>query len=124
MTANRQGHTGTNAVNTVLRKPADFEAPLQGEIEGRVAIVHPLKFRARAASPDRRTSDLTGPRRLRSTATKWSDAPRQQAEAWSFREPRKHLVLCEAEELWDEVLAVEFPSNETFVELTSAPDLV
>ena len=35
----------------------------------------------------------------------------------------KHLVLGQVEELWDEVLVVEFPSKETFVEVIASPEI-
>ena len=35
----------------------------------------------------------------------------------------RHLVLGEVEELLDEVMAVEFPSKETFVEVISSPEM-
>ena len=40
-----------------------------------------------------------------------------------FQGAARHLVLGEVEEMWDEVLVVEFPSKETFADIITSPGM-
>ena len=112
-----------NVRNEVLRTDQVMQAFLDQEIEGPVVMVHLLKFKPRAEYADGRETGLTG-------AEAYGVYRREMVERVTSAGGRlmsssvvRHLVLGEVEELWDEVMAVEFPSKESFVEIISSPEM-
>ena len=110
-------------LNKVLRAVEDFEALLDLAIEGPVTMVHLLKFKARAAYADGRETELTGAEAYGLYRRKMVERVTSAGGRLVLSGIAKHLVLGEVEELWDEVLVVEFPSKETFVEVISSPEI-
>ncbi len=106
-----------NVVNEVLLTADDFERLLGAGIEGPVTMVGLLKFRDRAAYPDGRQTGLTGAEAFglyrRELLRRVASAGGRLAHSG----PVRHLLLGAVEEPWDEVLIVEYPSAETFVDI-------
>ncbi len=112
-----------NVLNKVVRTAEDFETLLDLAIEGPVAMVHLLKFKARAAYADGRETELTGAEAYGLYRRKMVERVAAAGGRLVFAGIAKHLVLGQVEDLWDEVLVVEFPSTETFVEVISSPEM-
>ena len=112
-----------NVLNKVLRTAEDFEALLDLAIEGPVTMVHLLKFKARAAYADGRETELTGAEAYGLYRRKMVERVTAVGGRLVFAGIARHLVLGQVEDLWDEVVVVEFPSTETFVEVIASPEL-
>ena len=112
-----------NVLNKVVRTAEDFQALLDLAIEGPVTMVHLLKFKARAAYADGRETELTGAEAYGLYRRKMVERVAAAGGRRVFAGIAKHLVLGQVENLWDEVLVVEFPSTETFVEVISSPEM-
>ena len=110
-------------LNQVLRTADDFEAFLDQEIAGRVAMVHLLRFKDRAEYSDGRDTDLTGADAFALYRQRMIEKATSVGGHLVFSASVGHLVLGEVEDLWDDILIVEFPSKEAFVETISAPEL-
>ncbi len=112
-----------DVLNKVLRTEEDIRTLLDLDIDGPVTMVHLLKFRDRAEYSDGRETDLTG---AEAYALYRHELVRRVTSADGrlvFAGSVRHLVLGVAEELWDEVLIVEFPAKETFVDIVSDPEI-
>ena len=112
-----------NVLNEVLRTAEDFEALLNREIGGPMTMVHLLKFKAKATYADGRETELTGAEAYGLYRRKMVERVTSVGGRLVFSGIARHLVLGQVEELWDEVLVVEFPSKETFVEVISSPEM-
>ena len=112
-----------NVRNEVLRTDEDMQALLDQEIEGSVVMVHLLKFKAKAEYVDGRETELTGAEAYGVYREKMVERVTSAGGRLVFSGVVRHLVLGEVEGIWDEILAVEFPSKETFVEAISSPEI-
>ena len=112
-----------NVRNEVLRTDEDMQALLDREIEGSVVMVHLLKFKAKAEYVDGRETKLTGAEAYGVYRRKMVERVTSIGGRLVFSGVVRHLVLGEVEDMWDEVLVVEFPSKETFVEAISSPEI-
>ncbi len=112
-----------NVRNEVLRTDEDMQALLDREIEGSVVMVHLLKFKAKAEYVDGRETELTGAEAYGVYREKMVERVTSAGGRLVFSGVVRHLVLGEVEGIWDEILAIEFPSKETFVEAISSPEI-
>ena len=112
-----------NVRNEVLRTDQVMQALLDQDIEGSVVMVHLLKFKPRAQYADGRETDLTGAEAYEVYRQKMVERVTSAGGRLVSSGVVRHLVLGEVEELWDEVMAVEFPSKESFVEVISSPEM-
>ena len=112
-----------NVMNKVVRTAADFQALLDRGIEGPVAMVHLLKFKDAAEYPDGRDSDLSGAGAYAIYREQMLAKVAAIGGREVFSAAAQHLVLGEVDELWDEVLVVEFPSAQAFVDTISSPEM-
>ena len=112
-----------NVHNAVLRTAGDLQAFLEQEITGPVALVHLLKFKARAEYADGRETELTGAEAYGLYRREMVQRGTSSGGRLVFSGAVSHLVLGEVEEMWDEVMVVEFPSKEAFVEIISSPEI-
>ena len=112
-----------NVQNTVLRTADDLQAFLDQDIEGSVGMVHLLKFKAGAEYPDGRATELTGAEAYGLYRGAMVERVTSGGGRLVFSGAARHLVLGEVEGLWDEVMVVEFPSKEAFVEIISSPEI-
>ena len=112
-----------NVRNEVLRTDEDMQALLDQEIEGSVVMVHLLKFKTKAEYVDGRETELTGAEAYGVYRGKMVERVTSAGGRLVFSGVARHLVLGEVEDMWDEVLVVEFPSKETFVEAISSPEI-
>ena len=100
-----------------------MQAFLAKDIEGPVSMVNLLKFKEKAEYADGRETDLTGAEAYAlygRDMMRWVTA---QGGRLLFSGPAHHLVLGEADELWDQVAIMEYPSKEAFVQIVSAPEV-
>ena len=109
--------------NAVLRAADDLQTFLDQEAEGSVAMVHLLKFKARAEYADGRETELTGAEAYGLCRREMVQRVTSSGGRLVFSGQVSHLVLGEVEEMWDEVMVVEFPSKEAFVEIISSPEI-
>ena len=109
--------------NAVTPTPEGMQAFLAKDIEGPVSMVNLLKFKERAQYADGRETDLSG---AEAYALYGQDMIRwvtSQGGRMLFSGPAHHLVLGEADDLWDQVAIMEYPSKEAFVRIVSAPQV-
>lgn len=112
-----------NVHNAVLRTADDLQVFLDQEIEGSVAMVHLLKFKGRAEYADGRETELTGAEAYGLYRREMVERVSSSGGRLVFSGAVSHLVLGEVEDMWDEVMVVEFPSKEAFVEIISSPEI-
>ena len=112
-----------NVSNKVIRTANDMQALLSQEINGAITMVHLLKFKARAEYPDGRETDLTGAEAYGVYRSKMVERATSAGGRLVFQGVARQLLLGQVEEMWDEVLIVEFPSKESFDEIISSPDM-
>ena len=112
-----------NVRNELLRTDQVMQALLDQDIEGPVVMVHLLKFKPKAEYADGRETDLTGAEAYEVYRGEMVERVTAAGGRLVSSGVVRHLVLGEVEELWDEVMAVEFPSKETFVEVISSPEM-
>ncbi len=112
-----------NVSNRVIRTANDMQALLSQEINGAITMVHLLKFKARAEYTDGRETDLTGAEAYEVYRSKMVERATSAGGRLVFQGVARQLLLGEVEEMWDEVLIVEFPSKESFDEIISSPDM-
>ena len=100
-----------------------MQAFLAKDIEGPVSMLNLLKFREKAEYADGRETNLSG---AEAYALYGQDMLRwvtSQGGRLLFSGPAHHLVLGQADELWDQVAIMEYPSKEAFVQIVSAPEV-
>ena len=110
-------------LNGVLRTAEDMQALLDQELEGSVTMVHLLKYKAKAEYTDGRETELTGAEAYGLYRQKMVDRVSSAGGRLVFAGVARHLVLGEVEDMWDDVMVVEFPSKETFVEIITSPEM-
>ena len=111
-------------VNEVLGTPDRFEAVLVQDVEGSVPMLHLLKFRETAAYEDGRETSLTGADAYQLYLHDLVDRVRSVGGRLALSEPTRCLVLGQADELWDAVLVMDYPSKEAFVEIVTSPEVL
>ena len=112
-----------NVRNQVLRTAEDMQALLDQEIEGSVVMVHLLRFNATAEYADGRETTLTGAEAYDLYRGKMVERVTSAGGRLVFSGAVRHLVLGDVEDMWDEVMVVEFPAKETFVDVISSPQM-
>ncbi len=112
-----------NVRNAVVPTPEGMQAFLAKDIEGPVSMVNLLKFKERAEYADGRETDLTGAEAYALYGQDMIGWVTSRGGRMLFSGPAHHLVLGEADELWDQVAIVEYPSKEAFVQIVSAPEV-
>ena len=120
----RRETTHMNVRNAVVPTPEGMQAFLAKDIEGPVSMVNLLKFKEKAEYADGRETDLSGAEAYAlygQDMIRWVTRP--TAGRMLFSGPAHHLVLGEADELWDQVAIMEYPSKEAFVQIVSAPEV-
>lgn len=111
-------------VNEVLGTPERFEALLDVDIEGPVSMLHLLKFRERASYEDGRDTSLTGAQAYELYLRDLEQRVESAGGRLALSKKVRHLVLGQADELWDAALVVEYPNKETFVNVVTSPEIL
>jgi len=100
-----------------------LQALVESRTPGPIAMVNLLKFRERAEYPDGRPTALSG----REAYLEYAVAMRRIVEAaggrFLFSGDVEQLVVGEADELWDAVGVVEYPSRAEFQRLALSPEV-
>ena len=112
-----------NVQNAVTPTPAGMQAFLAKDIEGPVSMVNLLKFKEKAEYADGRETNLTGAEAYALYGQDMIQWVTSHGARHVFSGPAHHLVLGEADALWDVVAIVEYPSKEAFVQIVSAPEV-
>ncbi len=112
-----------NVHNAVAPTPEGMQAFLAQDIEGPVSMLNLLKFKEKAEYADGRETDLTGAEAYGLYGRDMSRWVTSQGGRLLFSGPAQHLVLGQADELWDQVAIMEYPSKEAFVKIVSAPEV-
>ncbi|MYE14833.1 MAG: DUF1330 domain-containing protein [Gammaproteobacteria bacterium] len=109
--------------NAVVPTPEGMQAFLAKDIEGPVLMLNLLKFKEKAEYADGRETDLSGAEAYALYGQDMIPWVSSHGGRFLFSGPAHHLVLGEADELWDQVAIVEYPSKEAFVQIVSAPEV-
>ena len=109
--------------NAVASTREGMQAFLAKDIEGPASMVNLLKFKAKAEYADGRETNLTGAEAYALYARDMGRWVTSHGGRLTFSGPAHHLVLGEADELWDHVGIMEYPSKEAFVKIVSAPEV-
>lgn len=112
-----------NVRNAVTPTPEGIQAFLAKDIEGPVSMVNLLKFKEKAEYADGRETELTGAEAYGLYGQDMARWVTSQGGRLLFSGPAHHLVLGDADELWDQVAIMEYPSKEAFVKIVSAPEV-
>ena len=115
--------TEMNVTNQVLRTAEDMQALLDQDIEGSVVMVHLLKYNTTAEYADGRDTTLTGGEAYEMYRGKMIERATSAGGHLVYSGVVGHLVLGDVEDMWDEVMVVEFPSKEAFVDIISSPEM-
>lgn len=99
---------------------AQLAAMQEPGYEGPIAMINLLRFRARAVYPDGRDPQLSGREAFQRYGMGF--APLLEATGGRLIHGGKVSLLAigAAEELWDAVVVVEYPSREAFLRLTQS----
>ncbi len=111
-------------VNEVLGTADRFGALLDLDIAGPVSMLHLLKFRERASYEDGRATDLTGADAYQLYLGDLVDRVQSVGGQLVLSKTAQYLVLGQAEDLWDTVLVIDYPSKEAFVEVVTSPEML
>lgn len=112
-----------NVRNAVAPTPEGMQAFLAKDIEGPVSMVNLLKFKEKAEYADGRETDLSGAEAYALYGRDMMSWVTSHGGRLLFAGPAHHLVLGEADELWDQVAIMEYPSKEAFLQIVSAPEV-
>lgn len=112
-----------NVRNAVMPTPEGMQTFLAKDIEGPVSMVNLLKFKDNAEYADGRETDLSGAEAYALYGLDMTRWVISHGGRLLFSGPAHHLVLGEADELWDQVAIMEYPSKEAFVQIVSAPEV-
>ena len=110
-----------NVQNQLLCTNVDMQALLDQDIEGSITMVHLLKYNATAKYADGRETKLTGAGAYDIYRGKMIERATSAGGRLVLSGNVRHLVLGDVEDMWDEVMVVEFPSKEAFVDIISSP---
>lgn len=119
----RRDTSHMNVRNAVMPTPEGMQAFLAKDIEGPVSMVNLLKFKDKAEYADGRETDLSGAEAYALYGQDMTGWVTSKGGRLLFSGPAHHLVLGEADELWDQVAIMEYPSKEAFVQIVSAPEV-
>lgn len=119
----RRDTSHMNVRNAVMPTPEGMQTFLAKDIEGPVSMVNLLKFKDKAEYADGRETDLSGAEAYALYGVDMARWVTSNGGRLLFSGPAHHLVLGEADELWDQVAIMEYPSKEAFVQIVSAPEV-
>ena len=113
-------------MNVVNRVYPSFEqlAPLADSSKpGPIAMVNLVKFREKAAYPDGRPDDVSGREAYMRYAAAMQPIVEGAGGRFLFTGDVEALVLGDADELWDAVGIVEYPSRAVFHRIATSPEV-
>jgi uncharacterized protein (DUF1330 family) len=106
-------------------------SPTQSRVEGLMAdgsggpvvMLNLLKFRAKAAYPDGRTSDLTGRQAYDLYGAAMQKVIEKGGGKVLFGGEIASLVIGDVEDVWDTCILVEYPSAAAFAAIVTSPEV-
>jgi uncharacterized protein (DUF1330 family) len=112
-----------NVINQVYPTFEQLSPLAQDAAPGPIVMVNLLRFRDRAAYPDRRSDDISG----RDAYMRYAADMRPLVEAAGgrilFSGDVGGLIIGEVEDLWDAVAIVEYPSRAAFHHIALSPEV-
>jgi uncharacterized protein (DUF1330 family) len=109
--------------NAVYPTQSRVEALMTDDSDGPIVMLNLLKFRAQAAYPDGRPTDLTG----RQAYDRYAAPMQQVIEGGGgrvlFGGTIASLVIGEVGDLWDTCVLVEYPSAAAFAAIVTSPEV-
>jgi uncharacterized protein (DUF1330 family) len=109
--------------NAVYPTHSRVEA-LMADASGRpVVMLNLLRFRAKAAYPDGRPSDLTGRQAYDLYAAAMQKVVENGGGKVLFGGDMSSLVIGDVEDIWDTCVLVEYPSAAAFAAIVTSPEV-
>ena len=112
-----------NVENALYPGAEGVKALLAATVEGPVVMVNLLKFRERAVYSDGRPDDSSGAEAYMRYADRMRAIVESAGGRLLFSGDVKGLIVGVAEELWDVVGLVEYPSVAEFRRITTSPEV-
>jgi uncharacterized protein (DUF1330 family) len=109
--------------NHVYPTRSRVEALLSDASNRPVVMLNLLKFRATAAYPDGRPSDLSGSQAYDLYAAPMQKVNEQRGGRVLFGAEIASIVVGEVDDLWDSCILVEYPSAAAFAEIVTSPEV-
>jgi uncharacterized protein (DUF1330 family) len=98
------------------------DALLRDNNKGPVSMVNLLKFKDKAVYEDGRETQLSGFEAYEAYGDPMGELIARGGGSVTYTSVVDSLVVGEADELWDVVVIMEYPSREKFLELISTPE--
>ncbi len=112
-----------NVENAVYPTHSRVEALMADASGGRVVMLNLLRFRANAAYPDGRPSDLTGRQAYDLYATAMQKVIEERGGRVLFGGDIASLVIGDVEDMWDTCVLVQYPSAAAFAAIVTSPEV-
>jgi uncharacterized protein (DUF1330 family) len=112
-----------NVSNAVAPTPEQFQQFLGSDFTGPVCMVNLLKFKEMAEYADGRETDLTGQQAYNLYGEDMRGFVLSKGGRFIFYGAAEQLVIGTAEEEWDTVAIVEYPSKEALVEIATSVEV-
>ncbi|MGA8544568.1 MAG: DUF1330 domain-containing protein [Mycobacterium sp.] len=109
--------------NAVYPTQSRVEELMADTSDGPVVMLNLLKFRAKAAYPDGRPSDLTGRQAYDLYGAPMKKVIENGGGRVLFGGAIASLVIGEVDDLWDTCLLVEYPSAAAFAAIVTSPEV-
>lgn len=111
-----------NAVRPSDEQISSFFASAGTDKDGPVVMVNLLKFRERAVYPDGRDADISGQEAYMRYGVEVSKIVTKVGGRMIFGAVVDGLMLGTCEELWDQVVLVEYPTRASLMEMVMSPE--
>lgn len=109
--------------NAVYPTRSRVEALMADASGGPVVMLNLLRFRAKAAYPDGRPSDLTGRQAYDLYAAAMQKVVEERGGRVLFGGDIASLVIGDIEDMWDTCVLVEYPSAAAFAAIVTSPEV-
>jgi uncharacterized protein (DUF1330 family) len=112
-----------DVVNHVYPTSSRVEALMADASDSPVVMLNLLKFRATAAYPDGRPTDLTGRQAYDLYGAAMQKVIEEHGGRVLFGGDIASLVIGEVEDIWDTCVLVEYPSAAAFATIVTSPEV-
>lgn len=112
-----------NVENAVYPTQSRVEALMADTSESPIVMLNLLKFRAKAAYPDGRPTDLTGRQAYDLYGAPMQKIIENGGGRVLFGGAIASLVIGEVDDLWDTCVLVEYPSTAAFAAIVTSPEV-
>jgi uncharacterized protein (DUF1330 family) len=109
--------------NAVYPTQDQLKALADQTMEGPIVMVNLLKFREKAVYKDGRPDNISGAEAYMRYAEQMRKIVEREGGRFLFGGNVRGLVIGEADDLWDVVGIVEYPSREEFLRIVTLPEV-